>query len=78
MPKYELDDLTKEAGAFETPCQTKEKFSANDTSRHLKVFKHGCQYIHVFGVSEWGFLQICSYVCAFLSLGNPYTSASIP
>merc|ERR1711895_4930 len=32
-------DYLKGSGAFEAPCQTKEEFSANDTSRHPKVFK---------------------------------------
>ena len=37
----------KGAGTSETPGQTKEELSANDTSRHPKVLKigpnHGCQ-----------------------------------
>ena len=39
--------VIKGAGAFEAGSQTKEEFSANDTSRHPKLFKigpnHGCQ-----------------------------------
>ena len=32
-------NIIKGAGASEAPSQTKEEFSANDTSRHPKVFK---------------------------------------
>ena len=35
---------SKGAGASEAPGQTKEEFSANDTSRHPKLFKIGPQY----------------------------------
>ena len=34
----------KGAGASEAPGQTKEEFSANDTSRHPKLLKIGPQY----------------------------------
>ena len=38
---------SKGAGTSDTPSQTKEELSANDTSRHPKVLKirpnHGCQ-----------------------------------
>ena len=37
----------KGAGTSDTPSQTKEELSGNDTSRHPKVLKigpnHGCQ-----------------------------------
>ena len=45
--KSHLLTKSKGAGAFEAGSQTKEEFSAVDTSRHPKLFKigpnHGCQ-----------------------------------